>query len=169
MAAQTPEKVLETINDWIVETGKFDLTQENDPKTFFSFWIIPKMEERGTKRIFVTYPRQFSPSNTIIVGWGWELLEIDQNAYSAVKEIKLKENLLGAIKHECYSRGLVLSVLPDEVNLKVIKISRLIPLEVINKSIFLNVIFELWYMWGFLMQQFEKNDMSRAGSDPLYP
>jgi hypothetical protein len=169
MPAQTPEKVLETIKCWIVETGKFELTQENDPKTFFSFWIIPKVEERGTKRIFVTYPRQFSQSNMIIVGWGWELLETDQNAYSAVKEIKLKENLLGAIKHECYSRGLILSVLPDEVNLKVIKISRLMPLETISEPKFINAIFELWYMWAFLMRQFEKNNMSRAGSDPLHP
>lgn len=161
------KNILETIKIWIAETGIFNLVQENYPNTYFSFWIIPEKEDNSNKRIFVTYPKQLN--DMIMVGWGWELPKIDQKAYSAVKHMRPKNNILGVLKHHCYSRGLILSIEPDEINLRVIKISRLLSLETINKTILLDTVFELKYMWALLMDQFEKNNMSRAGSGSLIP
>ncbi|MDP9288066.1 MAG: hypothetical protein M3P08_07700 [Thermoproteota archaeon] len=185
------KNILETIKIWIAETGIFNLVQEDYPDTYFSFWITPKKEDNSNKRIFVTYPKQLnfptadvsagtttnetnqalslSKNDMIMVGWGWELPKTEQKAYSAIKYMTPKNNILGVMKHHCYSRGLRLSIEPDEVNLRVIKISRLLSLETINKSILLNTVLELKYMWALLMDQFEKNNMSRAGSDPLTP
>ena len=135
MLVQTPEKVLETIKDWINDHGKFNVEELSESTTYFTL----KLSNRKDPEILalsVIYSRDFQLANAIIVGWAWKLRDIDRKAYAAIMNSNLKRNLVESIRSRCHSKGFSMSVEPNEDNLEAIRVSKQLQLEGLTKHEF---------------------------------
>jgi hypothetical protein len=71
LSASKPEKLLETIKNWVKEGGKHNSEEVYNPKTHFTLSLLSKEEDSGELPISVAYPKDPGFTNTILIGWAW--------------------------------------------------------------------------------------------------
>ncbi|MRN41520.1 MAG: hypothetical protein FIO02_10820 [Nitrosopumilales archaeon] len=60
-----------------------------------------------------------------------------------------------------------MSAEPNEYNLEAMRVSKRLQLEGLTKVEFTEILKDVALMWTLSLHEFEKNNMSRAGFDPL--
>ena len=98
MSASKPEKLLETIKNWIKEEGKHNSEEVYNPKTHFTLSLLSKEEDSGEPPISVAYAKDPSFTNTILIGWAWRPSDIDIKAYQSIKDINVRRDLIKSIR-----------------------------------------------------------------------
>jgi hypothetical protein len=167
LSAAKPEKVLQTIKNWIEEEGKYGIKEVYNPKTHSTLSLFSKEEnDSGELPISVIYPKDLDFTKTISVGWACRPSDIDIKAYQSIKDSKIKRDVIESIKSKCHRRGLSFSVNPDEENLLEVRVSKPLSLESLAKSEFVETVSTLVSMWAFFNLQFRFHNMSRADFDP---
>jgi hypothetical protein len=166
LSAPKPEKLLETIKNWIKEDGKYNSEEVYNPKTHFTLSLFSKKEDSGELPISVAYQKDPGFTRTILIEWVWRPSDIDIKAYQSIKDITEKRDLIESIKNKCHEKGLSLSLNPDEENLLEARVSKTLPLESLAKSEFLETVSRLVSMWAFLNLEFRFHTISRADFDP---
>lgn len=162
MSASKPEKLLETIKNWIKEEGKHNSEEVYNPKTHFTLSLPSKEEDSGELPISVAYAKDPSFTNTILIGWAWRPSDIDIKAYQSIKDINVRRDLIKSIKNKCNEKGLSISLNPDEENLLEVRVSKTLHFESPAKSEFLETVSKLVSMWAFFNLEFRFHTMSRA-------
>jgi hypothetical protein len=102
----------------------------------------------------------------ILIGWAWRPSDIDIKAYQSIKDINVRRDLIKSIKNKCDEKGLSISLNPDEENLLEVRVSKILPLESLVKSEFLETVSKLVSMWAFFNLEFRFHTISRADFDP---
>jgi hypothetical protein len=143
LSVPKPEKLLETIKNWIKEEGKYNTEEVYNPKTYFTLSLFSKEEDSGELPISVAYPKDLDFTKTILVGWAWRPSDIDIKAYQSIKDINVRRDLIKCIKNKCDEKGLSISLNPDEENLLEVRVSKILPLESLVYVINSNT------KWGF--------------------
>jgi hypothetical protein len=160
-----PQSVLDTIKGWILEDGKFKVTSHVDTRTHFSIFMTEIKEPRSLIPILIAYPKKVTPSNTIIIGWGWRMHESYLKSLRAIKDKEKRiQKVREALKKNCLTYNLHLQMTPNESNFEGVKISKPVPLHRLTKAVFKKITVELWAMWAFLMHLLKKYLMARAGT-----
>jgi hypothetical protein len=163
-----PEKVLKNIKKWIKAHGKFNIEEVFDPTTYFTLKLTSKQHPEALA-FSVIYSMDSEPANTMMVGWGWMLRDIDIKAYASYKDCSVKLNIIKSIDDRCHSKGLLMSFEPDEYNLEGMRVWKNLQIEGLTKQEFMSTLRDEAHMFEFVMGEFEKYNMSRAGFDPLVP
>ncbi len=158
----SPEAVLQNIQKWIGEKNEFSVSQLSNPKAHFTIQLSP-YESNVVLPITVAFPKGL---DKLIFGWNWVLEDMDSKAYKAITDNRRKENIIISLQNKSRERNLILQGSPDAYNLSQLAIHRLLPAIELTRDYFRNIIMDLIYMWAFVMLQFEKHDMSRAGFNP---
>jgi hypothetical protein len=161
--SKTPEKVLEDITKWIHKINSLTIQKKDNPDSHFNIIILSN--KPGLKRITVSYPKR--SGDKILMGWGWRLLDMDIKAYAAIKDRDRKESIMNPIAMECKARKLGMRLIPEDIyRFEELKLYRYLHVDELDQSIFFSTMFDLWYMVQVIMEQFEKQNMSRAGFNP---
>jgi hypothetical protein len=122
-------------------------------------------EPRSLIPILIAYPKKVTPSNTIIIGWGWRMHESYLKSLRAIKDKEKRiQKVREALKKNCLTYNLHLQMTPNESNFEGVKISKPVPLHRLTKAVFKKITVELWAMWAFLMHLLKKYLMARAGT-----
>lgn len=161
MSEHGPQKVLELIQKWIVEEDRFNITTHHNPKAHFSIYMTQKAEPRTIIPMLITYPKEYSVPNTLIIGWGWKMSDIDIKAWIAIKDNRTQK-IVDALRSNSARYHLQLDIDPKE-KFEGVTIGKLMRLEGLTKTKFKHAIVELMSMWALLMYLFEKYNMSRPG------
>ena len=140
MSASKPEKLLETIKNWIKEEDKRNSEEVYNPKKHFTLSLFSKEEDSGELPISVAYPKDPGFTNTILIGWAWRPSDIDINAYQSIKDINVRRDLIKSIKNKCNEKGLSISLKPYMQD-KTINL-RLSSLQNTNIRIWYSIIFD---------------------------
>jgi hypothetical protein len=163
LSTPSPEKLLEDIKSWTTKKGKLTIEPYDNPNAHFSIWVSP-LEPHVIIPIMVAYPKG---DNRILMGWNWKPEDSNIKAYAAIKDRRRKESIMRAVQGECITRGFTLGVEPPDIDhLEQMAITRSLPVNDLTRDRYGNTLWNLMYMWGFLMSQFERHDMSRAGFNP---
>ncbi|MDQ4013526.1 MAG: hypothetical protein M3146_07360 [Thermoproteota archaeon] len=164
MPDYNPESILETIEGWITEEGKFKVKPHDDPRAHFSIYMSEVKELRSLIPILIVYPKS-SPSNTIIVSWGWRMHESYTKSLRAIKDKdKRIQKVIGALKKNCLNYNINLWIAPNESNFGGVKVAKLVFLNRLTKTTFKKITVELWAMWALLMHLLKKYYMARRGT-----
>jgi hypothetical protein len=94
LSPSKPEKLLETIKNWIKEEGKYNSEKVYNPKTHFTLSLFSKEEDSGELPISIAYPKDLGFTRTILTGWIWRPSDIDIKAYQSIKDITEKRDLI---------------------------------------------------------------------------
>jgi hypothetical protein len=143
LSASKPEKLLESIKNWVKEDGKYNTEEVYNPKTHFTLSLFSKEEDSGELPISVAYPKDLDSARNILVGWAWRPSDTDIKSYQSIKDIDVKRDLIKSIKSKCGEKGLSISINPDEENLQEVRISKPLPLERLAKSEFVETVSKL--------------------------
>ena len=98
MSASKPEKLLETIKNWIKEDGKYNSEEVYNPKTHFTLSLFSKEEDSAELPISVAYPKDPGFIRTILIEWVWRPSDIDIKAYQSIKDINVRRDLIESIE-----------------------------------------------------------------------
>lgn len=162
MLVESPETILEKIKNWIDETGKLAISPYDNPQSHFSIWVkLPN--SNALQPMMVTYPRN---GEQILFGWNWLLTYIDSKAYHAIQDEDRKKNLTNSFKNEAIKRNFLPHFNPNIYNLEGIAIFRYLSIDKLTKENFWEVMNDMMFMWGYLMQLFQNHGMNKAGFNP---
>jgi hypothetical protein len=158
----TPEKILEDVTKWIHKNNKLTIRKQDILGSHFNIMIVP--DKVGLKRITVAFPKN---DDKILMGWGWRQEDMDIRAYAAIKDRDRKQIIMINISMECKVRKLTMHLIPNDIDrFEELKVYRYLRVDELNESIFDSTMFDLWSMWAVILNQFEQQNMSRAGFNP---
>jgi hypothetical protein len=113
-----------------------------------------------------TYPKKFKIKDTIIIGWGWKLEEVDQKAFRAVKDRQLRMKLFRSIKEKVEPK-VKLEIIANNYNLERMNAYRFIRIDELTKD---NVILNLGLlvlMGTYIMKEFKNQNMHGGSFNAL--
>jgi hypothetical protein len=152
----SPEKY-NRIKNWLIGYGKFVINEREDDNFHFSFLILPNKQEHDMIPLTVASLKGvYSGKECILVGVGWSVDKKSEVVNAVLKDPTKTRNLVSGLKQVINSRKYSLKFMPDEQNISSIRITRIYPIDWLDKDSLLKEIMNVWAQFGNILNQFQK-------------
>jgi len=146
----------ERIKRWLNEYGKFVVNERDDDNYRFSFFIWGKEKRKGLIPILIGYLKK--PENNqecISIGWGWNLDLQSDVVRDVLNDPDKKSRFISSVRKVIDPKKYLLYFEPNEIELKVIKVIFVYPIDWLSKEQLYNEIIQLWVQQANVILHFE--------------
>ncbi len=145
------------IKNWLIGYGRFVINEREDDNFHFSFLILPNKQEHHMIPLTVASLKGvYSGKECILIGVGWSVDKKSDVVNTVLKDPTKTKNLVSALKQVINSRKYSLKFMPDEQNISSIKITRIYPIDWLDKDLLFKEIMNVWAQFGNILNQFQK-------------
>jgi hypothetical protein len=146
----------ERIKKWLYEYDKFVVNEREDNNFHFSFYIWDKGGKTAIIPIIIAYLKECQKNGQrILIGWGWELDLKSDLVRDVLNDSDKKSRFVSSLKNVIDPDIYILNFIPDERELKSIKLSRIYPIDRLNKVILFNEIIQVMLQYGNVILHLE--------------
>lgn len=156
------------VKTWLNENNKFVVNNREDDRFHFSYWVWPN--QKGSDKIIpflVGHLKELQQGqDCILMAWGWTIDLKHHMVKSVMYNPQLRDALVQKLK-QIINNKFRIRFLPNDTSFSEIKVSTLVLVDQITKTILYNTITDLWLKFATVRFQYEKQYRWPPGSfDP---
>jgi hypothetical protein len=129
------------------------------PDLYYKLWIF--FNDGKTISITLDHFKNYVIQNCLVVGWHWRLDDIDKEALSSIKSIKLKQQFIESLHNIYEDKNFKITAEFNGEYFNNISISKDLHLENLTESYFFECLIDLSLAWEFVMNNFDFRNIQR--------
>lgn len=157
-----PYSKLKNIKKWLDEAPDLSYREEDHslhPYLYYKLWIF--FNDGKTISISLDYFKNYAIQNCVVVGWHWRLDDIDKEALSSIKSIKIKRQFIESLTDIYENKNFKITADFNGKYFNNISISKDLQLEDLTESLLFECLKDLSLAWEYVMNNFDFRNIHR--------
>ncbi len=154
--------MINKIKNWLDEAPDLSYREEEDnlyPGLYYKLWIF--FNDGKTISVSLDYLKNYAIQNCVVVGWHWRLDDIDKEALSSIKSIKIKRQFNESLNDIYEDKNYKITAEFNGKYFNNISISKDLQLEDLTESYFFECLIDLSLAWEYVMNNFDFRNIHR--------